>query len=114
MLKFVRSHKFYSYHKIGILDILFAYVFVISTMLHCFILRVHLDTLHNVPSPVPDITESEIYVFLVIIIIPSWRCLHFEVVGGLEWSNDPESYASSSIATCRATHAGQVKGDGPD
>jgi hypothetical protein len=30
------------------------------------------------------------------------------------WSNDPESYAGGSIATCRTTHAGQVEGDDPD
>jgi len=28
--------------------------------------------------------------------------------------NDPESYAGGSIATGRATHAGQVKGEHPD
>jgi hypothetical protein len=45
---------------------------------------------------------------------PSRRCLHFEVVGGLEWSNDPESYAGGSVATGRASFAGKVKGDDPD
>jgi len=30
------------------------------------------------------------------------------------WSNDPESYASGSLATGRAFHAGQAKGDDPD
>jgi hypothetical protein len=30
------------------------------------------------------------------------------------WSNAPESYAGGSIATGRATHAGQVEGDDPD
>ena len=45
---------------------------------------------------------------------PSRRCLHFEVVGGLEWSNDPESYAGSSIATGRASLAGKIKGDDSD
>jgi len=69
MLEFMRSLQFYNYHKIGILDILFVYLFVIGTMLHCFTLTVHLDTLHNGPSPVPVITESETYIFLVIIII---------------------------------------------
>ena len=44
---------------------------------------------------------------------PRWW-LHFEVVGGLEWSNDPESYAGGSVATGRASHAGKVKGDDPD
>ena len=29
-------------------------------------------------------------------------------------SNDPESYAGGSVATGRATHAGQVKGEHPD
>jgi len=33
---------------------------------------------------------------------------------GLAWSYDPESYAGSSIATGRASHARQVKGDDPD
>jgi len=38
---------------------------------------------------------------------------HFEVVGGLERSNDPESYAGGSVATGRASYAGKVKGDDP-
>ena len=33
---------------------------------------------------------------------------------GLVWSDDPESYAGSSIATGRASHARPVKGDDPD
>jgi len=45
---------------------------------------------------------------------PSQRCLHFDVVGGLEWSNDPESNANGSIATGRVSYAGKVKGDVPD
>ena len=39
----------------------------------CSIVRVHLDTLHNVLSPVPVNTESETYNFLVIIIIIKMR-----------------------------------------
>jgi hypothetical protein len=30
------------------------------------------------------------------------------------WSNDPESYADGSVATGRASHVRQVKGDDPD
>ena len=30
------------------------------------------------------------------------------------WSNDSESYAGGSVATGRASHAGQVKDDDPD
>jgi hypothetical protein len=30
------------------------------------------------------------------------------------WSNDPKSYADDSVATGRAFHATQVKGDDPD
>jgi len=40
--------------------------------------------------------------------------IHFELVGGLEWSNDPDSYAGGSVATGRASLAGKVKGDDPD
>jgi hypothetical protein len=43
--------------------------------------------------------------------ISSRRCLHFDVVGGLEWSNDAKSYAGGSVATGRASLARQVKGD---
>jgi hypothetical protein len=32
----------------------------------------------------------------------------------LVWSNDPESYAGSSVATSRASHAGLVEDDDPD
>jgi hypothetical protein len=39
---------------------------------------------------------------------------YFDVVMGLALSNDPESYAGGSIATNRATHARQVKGDDPN
>jgi hypothetical protein len=35
-------------------------------------------------------------------------------VAGLAWTEDPQSYASGSIATGRGFHAGQVKGDDPD
>jgi hypothetical protein len=37
---------------------------------------------------------------------------HLDVVVGSTWSYDPESYASTSIATGRVSHAGKVKGDG--
>jgi len=33
---------------------------------------------------------------------------------GLAWSEDPESYGSSSVATGRVYHARQVKADDPD
>lgn len=38
-------------------------------MLHCFLLKVHVDTLDSGPSPVRDSTESETCLFLVVIII---------------------------------------------
>ena len=38
----------------------------------------------------------------------------FDVVEGLVWSNDPVSYAGSSVATGRVSLAGQVKGDDLD
>jgi len=39
---------------------------------------------------------------------------YFDIVVGLAWSNDPDSYAGGSLATGRASHAGQFKGDDPD
>jgi hypothetical protein len=42
------------------------------------------------------------------------RYLYFDVVVGLAWSYDPESYAGGSAAAGRVSHAGQVKGDDPD
>jgi hypothetical protein len=39
------------------------------------------------------------------------RCYpHLNVVVGFEYSRDPESYAGGSVATGRATQAGEVKG----
>jgi hypothetical protein len=46
--------------------------------------------------------------------IPHRRYLYFDVVVGLAWSNDSESYAGGSVATGSVSHAGQVKGDDPD
>jgi hypothetical protein len=40
---------------------------------------------------------------------PYQRYPYFDVTVGLAWSNDTESYAGSSIATGRASHAKQVK-----
>ena len=40
---------------------------------------------------------------------PRW-CLHLIVVRGFEYVSDPESYTSGSVATGRASLAGQVKG----
>jgi len=37
----------------------------------------------------------------------------FDLAVGLVWSNDPESYADSSVATVRASDARGVKGDDP-
>jgi hypothetical protein len=39
---------------------------------------------------------------------------YFEVVVGLAWSHDTESYAGGSLAAGRDSHAGQVKGNDPD
>jgi len=40
---------------------------------------------------------------------PHW-CLHLIVVRRFEYAGDPESYTSGSVATGRASLAGQVKG----
>jgi hypothetical protein len=41
--------------------------------------------------------------------LPRW-CLHLNVVGEFASFCGPESYAGGSVATGRATQAGQVKG----
>ena len=60
-----------------------------------------------------------VIVIIIIIIITSVKYLHpdediFCRVRRLEWCNDPENYAGGSVATGRATLAGQVKGEHPD
>jgi hypothetical protein len=42
------------------------------------------------------------------------RYSYFDVVVGLAGSNDPESSDGGNVATGRASHARQVKGDVPD
>jgi hypothetical protein len=42
------------------------------------------------------------------------RYHYFDVVVGLAWSNDPESYASGSEVTGRVSLARQVEGDDSD
>ena len=44
------------------------------------------------------------------LIIQDRRCRHLIVVRGFEYVSDPDSYTSSSVATGRASLAGQVKG----
>jgi hypothetical protein len=46
--------------------------------------------------------------------MPRRRYTYFDVVAGLAWSKDCESYVGSSTATGRGSHAKQVKGDDPD
>ena len=51
--------------------------------------------------------------------VPSLKYLHLDEgifcrVRGFAWCNDPESNAGGSVATGRATLAGQVKGEHPD
>jgi hypothetical protein len=46
-------------------------------------------------------------------ISPQW-CPYLDVVLRFAWSEDPERYTGVSVATARASHAGQVKGDDPD
>ena len=45
---------------------------------------------------------------------PSPKVSYFDVVVGLAWSKDPESYADNDVASDRVYHAGQVKRDDPD
>jgi hypothetical protein len=51
----------------------------------------------------------DFYLFFIYIIDARW-CFHLIVVRGFEYARDPESYTSGSVATGRASLAGQVKG----
>jgi hypothetical protein len=51
---------------------------------------------------------------MAVAIMPHRRYSYLDLVVGLAWSNDPESYASGSIVTDKASHARQVKGDDLD
>jgi len=42
---------------------------------------------------------------------PPRRYPYFDLVVGFAWSNDPKRYVGGSVATGRASHAGQVNGD---
>ena len=50
----------------------------------------------------------------IFVTVAPHRYRYFDVVVGLAWSNDPESYAGGSDATGMASRARQVKGDDPD
>jgi hypothetical protein len=51
---------------------------------------------------------------VLVTVAPHRRYPHCNVQVGLVWSDDPESYAGGTIAAGMASHARQVKGDGPD
>jgi hypothetical protein len=50
-----------------------------------------------------------IFVVFLIGVMPRW-CFHLIVVRRFEYTRDPESYTSGSVATGRVSLAGQVKG----
>jgi hypothetical protein len=54
------------------------------------------------------------FIFEGCIIYNLRRHSYFDVVVGLAWSYDPESYAGGSVAAGRVSHAGQIKRDDPD
>ena len=49
-------------------------------------------------------------ILIVQLTFPPRRCFHLIVVRRFEYASDPESYTSGSVATGRASLAGQVKG----
>jgi hypothetical protein len=64
--------------------------------------------LHNFRAK--NMQNSFCKLILLVNINPPRRCFHLIVVRGFEYARDPESYASGSVATGRASLAGQVKG----
>jgi hypothetical protein len=60
------------------------------------------------------ITLTHISFVLFNVGVTAHRYPYFDVVVGLVWSYEPESYVGSNVAIGRVAHAGQVKGDDPD
>ena len=54
--------------------------------------------------------KNEDLILLLLCSPPPRRCFHLIVVRRFEYASDPESYPSGSVATGRASLAGQVKG----
>jgi hypothetical protein len=65
-------------------------------------------------SPIKQLFDKVVLNNETIILSPPRWWLHLIVVRGFEYARDPESYTSSSVATGRASLAGQVKGEASD
>jgi hypothetical protein len=67
----------------------------------------------SLPS-IEEVVESQVmytqHFFNTICIITSLLGLHLIVVWRFEYTDDPESYTSGSLATGRASHAGKFEG----
>jgi hypothetical protein len=57
--------------------------------------------------------SSHLYFTNLCVVFPR-RYPYFDVMVGLTWSCDPESYSGGRVAAGRVSHAGQVKGDDSD
>jgi hypothetical protein len=55
-----------------------------------------------------------VHLFMYVVLQTPRSYPYFDVVVGLAWSYDPQSYAGGSVAAGRVSHAGQVKGEDPD
>jgi hypothetical protein len=73
--------------------------------------------------PLGKLTITQVFIYTTKLVVffttsvgffPRLWYPYFVVVARLAWSNDPESYAGGSLATGRASQAGQVEGDDPD
>jgi hypothetical protein len=100
-LKVIKRISFISYeeHILIYRDYICLYIFGSIGLYHWHVPPTEMNTLllHS---------KNNIYTLY----IPHRRYLHRIVVMGFECSWDPESYTGSSVATGRATQAGQVKG----
>ena len=78
----------------------------------------HKHTLFRSRSCIPATFNFPIYIYLHSTTPPTPPLLPNVSVlrssGGFVWSNGPESYAGRSVATGRASHVREVKGDDPD
>ena len=65
---------------------------------------------HDDRSVASNVKKKTVTFYVAYKFCPPHWCLHLIAVRRFEYVSDPESYNSSSVATGRASLAGQVKG----
>ena len=80
-----------------------------------------INSIKEIPSfAVLYVSNIQVFMVCIYFIVPyntyktPWSYPYLDVVVGLAWSYDPDSYVGGSVATGSASIARQVEGDDPD